>query len=110
MVPSLHSQQLYAQIVELSLEVDIVLNVESDLIFIHKLVYRLMPTDKPELWRKLNALRNKYNNNETFVADMDKWPRTIRQLIFNSEKLMIHFELVELIPDLVDEEEFIGME
>ncbi|RLC82070.1 MAG: hypothetical protein DRJ03_19525 [Chloroflexi bacterium] len=59
---------------------------------------------RPELWLKLNSLVNRYGGDEGFVANMHLWPRTVRALVFNSEKLMIRFGLVEPIPDPVEDE------
>ena len=69
-----------------------------------------MSTNRPELWRKFNSLRNRYGNNANFVAHMDDWPKTIRELVYGSERLMIHLGMLEPLPDHVDEEAFIGME
>lgn len=63
-----------------------------------------------ELQQRLNSLVNHYGSIEKFVENMDEWPRTIKELIYGSTKLMVHFGLVELIPEQVDEDEFIGME
>ncbi len=62
-----------------------------------------------ELQQRLNALVNRYGSIEEFVRHIDDWPRTIKELIYNSQELMVHFGLVELIPE-VDESEFIGVE
>jgi len=56
-----------------------------------------MPTNRPELWDKLNALVNKYGGVEGFVAHMDEWPRTIREMVFGSTKLMEKFGMIETI-------------
>jgi len=50
---------------------------------------------KQELWLKLNSLVNRYGGDEGFVANMHQWPRTIRNLVFNSEKLMFRFGLAK---------------
>lgn len=68
-----------------------------------------MGVNRPELWAKLNSLVNYYGSDENFVNHLHEWPRTVKQLIYSSEKLMLRFKLVELIPDPV-EEIFIGME
>lgn len=66
---------------------------------------------RPELWEKFNSLINHYGSDENFVAHMDEWPKTVRELIYSSTRLMIRFKLIELIPDPLDDEEtFIGME
>jgi len=67
-----------------------------------------MVTNRPELWQKLNSLLNHYGSDENFVAHMGEWPRTVKKLIYSSEKLMLKFGLVELLPE--PEETFIGME
>lgn len=68
-------------------------------------------TFRPELYAKMDSLINRYGSDENFVAHMHEWPRTIKELIYNSMELMVRFKLVEPIPDhLNDEEAFIGME
>lgn len=52
-----------------------------------------MTTNRPELWCKFNSLVNKYGSDKEFVAHMYEWPRTIKELVFNSEKLMTRFRL-----------------
>lgn len=70
-----------------------------------------MSKNEEQILAKLNSLRNCYSNNEDFIAAMDTWPKTIRKLIYRSEKLMLRFELIELIPDPIEDENvFIGME
>lgn len=70
-----------------------------------------MSTNRPELLSKLNSLVNRYGGDDAFVSRMDEWPKTIKDLIYGSEKLMLRFKLVELITDHVDEEELtVGME
>ena len=70
-----------------------------------------MCTNKQKLLSKLNSLVNRYGGDEVFTEHMSEWPRTIKELIYNSTELMIRFRLVELIPDPLDDEEiFIGME
>ncbi|KKN91191.1 hypothetical protein LCGC14_0220570 [marine sediment metagenome] len=65
----------------------------------------------PELHRKLNSLVNRCGGDENFVALMDEWPRTIKELIYGSEELMIRFRLLELIPDQpYDYESSVGMD
>lgn len=56
-----------------------------------------MYTERRELWQKLNALVNHYGSDENFVSHIDEWPRTIKELIYSSNKLMIRFKLIELI-------------
>ena len=66
---------------------------------------------RPELLSKLNSLINRYGGDKEFVAHIDEWPKTIHEMIFNSEKLMIRLGLLELIPDPLDDETIpIGME
>ena len=67
-----------------------------------------MCLNRPELWQKLNSLRNSYKNDEAFVANIETWPRTIKKLVYGSEELMINLGMLELVPD--PPEEFIGME
>lgn len=70
-----------------------------------------MSTNRYELMKKLNSLLNRYGSDEEFVKHMDEWPKTIKQLIYGSTKLMLRFGLIELIPDPLDDSEiFIGME
>lgn len=63
-----------------------------------------MATHRPELFLKLNSLVNRYGSDEEFVAHMDEWPRTVKELICGSIKLMIRFKLVESIPDPSEDE------
>jgi hypothetical protein len=63
-----------------------------------------MYLNRPELWAKLNSLINRYGGRENFVAHMDEWPRTIKELVFSSEKLIIRLGLAEPIPDPLDDE------
>lgn len=67
-----------------------------------------MSKNEQQIRAKMNSIWNYYGSDENFVAHMDKWPRTVRELIFSSTELMIHFKLVELLPD--PKETFIGME
>jgi hypothetical protein len=70
-----------------------------------------MYLNRPQLWEKLNSLVNHYGGDENFIKHMDEWPKTVKELIYSSEKLMIRFKLIELIPDLIDDEDvIIGME
>lgn len=62
-----------------------------------------MDTNRPELLLKLNSLINRYGGDEEFVAHMDQWPRTIRELVFSSPKLMVRFGLTEPPPDELDD-------
>lgn len=59
--------------------------------------------------KKLWALVNRYGSVENFIAHMDEWPRTIKKLINESEKLKVKLGLVCPLPEQ-DNEEFIGME
>lgn len=59
--------------------------------------------NRPELIARLNSLVNHYGSDAKFASHVDKWPRTIRELIYNSMELMIRFKLVELIPDPMDD-------
>ena len=52
-----------------------------------------MATYRPELRLKLNSLVNRYGSDEAFVANMHQWPRTIRDLVFNSPELIERFGL-----------------
>lgn len=58
-----------------------------------------------ELCQKLNSLVNRYGGDKNFVAHMDEWPKTVKELIYSSEKLMIRFKLIELIPEPPEDEE-----
>lgn len=70
-----------------------------------------MYLNRSELWEKLNSLVNRYGGDESFVTHMNEWPKTIKELIYTSEKLMLRFKLIELIPDPLDDDEAImGME
>ncbi len=50
-----------------------------------------MDTDRPELFRKLNSLINKYGGDGGFVKHMDEWPKVIKNFVFSSESLLIRF-------------------
>lgn len=65
--------------------------------------------NRPELLLKLNSLINRYGGDKEFTAHVDEWPRTIKDLIYSSKRLMLRFGLICLIPDY-NEDEFIGME
>jgi len=68
-------------------------------------------TFRPELWAKLNSLINRYGGVEEFVKHIDEWPRTVRELVVGSEELMLQLNLMEPLPDpLEDETVIIGME
>lgn len=56
-----------------------------------------MYVERRELWQKLNSLVNHYGSDENFVSHIDEWPRTIKELIYSSDELMIRFKLIELI-------------
>lgn len=62
-----------------------------------------MVTYRPELLLKLNSLINRYGSDEAFVANMHQWPRTIKDLVFNSQKLMTRFGLVGPVPSSIDD-------
>ena len=66
-----------------------------------------MTKNETQILMKMNSFRNRYSNNEDFIADMNNWPKTVRRLIFSNEKLMVYFGLVELVPE---DKMFIGME
>lgn len=59
-----------------------------------------MQNDRPELYAKLNSLINKYGGDESIKLHIDELPNTVKELIFNSEELLIRFGLVEHIIDL----------
>lgn len=52
---------------------------------------------KQELWKRLNSLVNKYGGDDAFVSRMDEWPKTIKEMIYGSEELMLRFKLIGLI-------------
>jgi len=58
-----------------------------------------MYINRPELWSKLNSVRNRYGSDEEFVAHMHEWPRTVKKLVFNSPKLIIRFGLAEPVKE-----------
>lgn len=67
-----------------------------------------MSRNKKQIWAKMNSVRNRYGSDEDFILHMDEWPRTVKELIYGSEELMIRFGLVELLPGPFEgKEEFI---
>lgn len=64
-----------------------------------------MSKNKEQIWARMNSIRNHYKNDKDFILHMDEWPKTVKKLIYNSEKLMIRFGLIELIPNPPDDEE-----
>ena len=70
-----------------------------------------MKTNRSELLAKMESLVNKCGGDDEVVKHIDEWPKTIRQLVYDSKELMIRFRLLEVIPDpLYDEEKFTGLE
>jgi hypothetical protein len=53
-----------------------------------------MCRSKRELLMKLQSLINRYRGAENFVHMMDEWPKTIRELVFNSTPLMIRLGML----------------
>lgn len=70
-----------------------------------------MKTNRYELLAKMESMVNRNGGDSNVTKYIDEWPKTIRQLIYSSETLMIRFGLIERIPDpLYDEEKFTGLE
>lgn len=53
-----------------------------------------MCRSKLELLMKLQSLINRYRGAENFVSMMDEWPKTIKELVFNSTSLMIRLGML----------------
>ena len=49
---------------------------------------------------KLQSLINRYRGAENFVHMMDEWPKTIRELVFNSKPLMIRLGMLMPLEDI----------
>jgi len=60
----------------------------------------VMRQSRKELLLKLQSLINHYGDNENFIAHMDEWPKTIRRLVFDSEKLMAQLDMLAPIPKI----------
>lgn len=62
--------------------------------------HKPIKTNQSKLLEKLNALVNRYGGDVEFVANMDKWPKTIKKFVFGSPKLMARFGLAEYHEEL----------